>query len=127
MEGDTEFMSPSMAYWRSLDALVSTNGFTVERAKDTPHPRYPDYIYPFDYGFIPGTKSSDGAEIDAWKGSLDNNIVTGIATTFDPIKKDMEVKVLVACSEEDKQKILAAHNRGDMKAIIIDRQGESRT
>lgn len=108
-------------YWSNLDRLVDVNGFTVDRPKDSAHPRFPDYIYPLDYGFIPNTKSADGDELDAWHGSLDSDKVTGIAVTLDPIKGDSEVKVLIGCTPEDKQKILAAHNRGDMSAIIVDR------
>jgi len=109
-------------YWSELDALVKNKGFTIERAKDTAHPKYPDYIYPLDYGFIPNTVSSDGAEIDAWRGTLTNQSVTGIAATYDGIKSDMEVKGLIGCSGNDKKKIQAVHNQGSMSAVIIDRK-----
>lgn len=108
-------------YWSSLDQLVDKNGFKIDRPKDSAHPRYPDYIYPLDYGFIPNTKSADGDELDAWRGSLKESNVTGIAVTLDPIKGDSEVKVLIGCDDGDKIKILAAHNRGDMTATIVER------
>jgi inorganic pyrophosphatase len=110
-----------MDYWQNLDKLVSTNGFKIERPKDSAHPRYPDYIYPLDYGFILNTKSADGDELDAWHGSLESDEVTGIAVTLDPIKGDSEVKVLIGCNDEDKKRILAAHSRGDMTATILNR------
>ncbi len=112
---------PSKTYWSELDKLVASNGFVIERPKGSAHPKYPDYIYPLDYGFIADTTSSDGAEIDAWKGTLTANNVTGVAATFDSVKQDMEVKILIDCSSEDKQAIIAAHSRGSMSAIIIDR------
>lgn len=114
-------MATTMTYWTELEELVKKHGFTIDRPKDSAHPRYPDYIYPLDYGFIPNTKSADGDELDAWHGSLESNEVTGIAVTLDPVKGDSEVKVLIGCNDDDKKQILAAHNRGDMTAIIVDR------
>lgn len=108
-------------YWTDLDTLVAINGFTIERPKGSAHPKYPDYIYPLDYGYIPNTKSGDGAEIDAWQGSQGAR-VTGIVATYDAKKKDMEVKVLIGCSTDEKQLILDRQNQGAMSAIIIHRE-----
>jgi len=107
-------------YWYELDNLVASNGFTVERAKGTVHPIYTEYTYPLDYGYIPETTSSDGAEIDAWQGSGSKK-VTGIVATYDGRKRDMEIKVLIGCSKQEKELVLAAHRRGSMKAILIHR------
>lgn len=38
----------------------------IDRALGTAHPKYPDMIYPLNYGFIPDTKSGDGEELDAY-------------------------------------------------------------
>jgi len=110
-------------FWTALDNLVEENGFEMERPKDSRHPRYPDYIYPLDYGFIPNTSSSDGDDIDAWQGSLKGQTVTAVVATFDPVKKDMEIKILLGCTKDDMDKIVAAHSRGDMTAQLIERVG----
>lgn len=108
-------------YWSRLDELVKQKGFKNERPKGSAHPRYPNMIYPLDYGYIPETDSSDGAEIDAWRGSLEDELVTGAVATYDGLKKDMEMKVLIGCSKEDIEKILAHHDQGDMVALYVDR------
>jgi inorganic pyrophosphatase len=108
-------------FWTLLEKLVQANGVTIDRAKGSPHPRYPDYIYPLDYGFINGTKSSDGAEIDVWVGSSTGRRVTGVLTTLDPLKKDVEIKVLVDCTPDEMQLALAASNRGAMGAVLLAR------
>ena len=115
-------MSGDDQYWRALDTLVARNGFQNERPKGSAHPRYPDMIYPLDYGFIPNTKSSDGAEIDAWRGSLGSLKVTAVVTTYDGLKSDMETKVLIGCNGEDIEKILKHHNQGDMVALAVERE-----
>jgi len=37
----------------------------IDRAAGSPHPRH-GYIYPVNYGFVPGTLSGDGEEVDAY-------------------------------------------------------------
>jgi inorganic pyrophosphatase len=108
-------------FWKLLENLVETNGITVDRAKGSTHPRYPEYIYPLDYGFINKTKSSDGAEMDAWIGSNTSALVTGVLTTLDPVKGDVEIKVLIDCTSKEMQLALAASNRGDMGAVLLSR------
>ena len=111
----------SLAFWQNLEALIKKHGLTVERPKGSAHPRYPDYIYPVDYGYINGTHSSDGAEIDAWIGSGDRAKITGLLTTVDPIKGDAEIKVLVGCDESEREAALNSSKRGSMSAMLIPR------
>ena len=106
-------------FYSSLDDLVATNGYSVDRPKGSAHPRYPEYIYPVNYGYINTTKSTDGAEIDAWIGTSGSS-VTGIIA-LDPVKGDSEMKVCIGCTQSEKSLALEANNRGTMTAILIDR------
>lgn len=108
-------------FWKLLENLVKTNGVTVDRVKGSTHPRYPEYVYPLDYGFINNTKSSDDAEIDVWIGSNASGQVTGVLNTSDPLKGDVEIKVLIDCTPEEMQLALAANNRGNMGAVLLSR------
>lgn len=38
----------------------------IDRPLGSVHPKYPDFIYPVNYGFVPDTKAPDGEEIDAY-------------------------------------------------------------
>jgi inorganic pyrophosphatase len=38
----------------------------IDRALGTAHPKYPNMIYPVNYGFVPNTQSGDGEELDAY-------------------------------------------------------------
>ena len=38
----------------------------IDRKKGSSHPKYPEMIYPINYGFVPGTISGDGEEIDTY-------------------------------------------------------------
>lgn len=106
-------------FWKMLDEVVSTHSIEIDRAKGTSHPKYSDYIYPVDYGFLRGTSSSDGAGIDIWVGSSENKVVNGIISSVDIIKGDSEIKILYSCTREEIEIIYKDHNRSSgMKGII---------
>lgn len=80
--------------WSVFDRLIKQNGFTIDRPKNTRHPRYKQRIYPFDYGYINNTIGSDGSEIDTFIGEKSLGLV-GVVFTEDSIKKDKEIKLLL--------------------------------
>ena len=53
-------MKPDLTAWLGRRVRM-----VVDRALGTAHPRYPDLIYPVNYGEIPVTLSGDGQPIDA--------------------------------------------------------------
>jgi inorganic pyrophosphatase len=110
MELDTSF-------WREMGNLVAVNKIVLDRPKGTPHPRYPEFIYPLDYGYLENTTASDGCGIDVWIGSLNIKTLTGILCTFDKIKRDMEIKLLIGCTMQDIQTIQEFH--GEMSDLYI--------
>ena len=111
----------SSEFWRRLDELVQACALRIDRPKGTPHPRYPDFRYPFDYGYLEGTTAGDGAGIDVWRGSLPETQVTAIICAVDLEKRDSEIKLLLGCTSQEAQSILAVHNEGAQSAILIER------
>ncbi len=109
-------------FWNSLQKLVDKSDIHIDRPKGSAHPRYPEYIYPYDYGELVGTKSQDGAGIDCWVGSMSDKIVTGIIVIIDPLKKDSEIKVLIDCTDKEMQEILPYQNRGSMSGVLHKRK-----
>ncbi len=87
------------SFWNELDNLLNTFEIVVERKKNSAHPRFPDFIYPVDYGFVRGTKAGDGVDIDIWIGTAPEKEINGILCTFDPLKKDAEIKIVYACTD----------------------------
>lgn len=109
-------MSPDTSFWKAMMELIMTNSIVVDRPKGSSHPRYGEVVYPLDYGYLENTTSSDGAGIDVWIGSLTSVLnnesaktLTGILCTFDTLKRDAEIKLLIGCTEEDIQIIQEFH------------------
>ena len=108
-------------FWEILDDLVNDSEIVIDRPKGTAHPRYPNFIYKVDYGYIKNTSSMDGAGIDVWVGSGKKQI-DAIMCIVDFMKRDSEIKVLIECTEEEKQLIYQTHNETQyMKGIMIRR------
>lgn len=108
-------------FWDALDKLVSDSEIIIDRPKGTAHPRYPDFVYSVDYGYLKNTSSMDGGGIDVWVGSGEKRI-DAIMCIVDLIKKDSEIKILIGCTEEEKATVYKAHNEMPfMKGVLIRR------
>lgn len=108
-------------FWKALDELVSNSEIVIDRPRGSAHPRFPNFIYKVDYGYLKDTASMDGAGIDVWVGSGDKKI-DAIMCIVDLMKRDSEIKILVGCTEEEKLEVYKTHNETHyMKGILIRR------
>ncbi len=109
-------------FWKALDELVSNSEIVIDRPRGSAHPRFPNFIYKVDYGYLKDTASMDGGGIDVWVGSGDKKI-DAIMCIVDLMKRDSEIKILVGCTEEEKLEVYKTHNETQyMKGILIRRQ-----
>ena len=125
-------MTPDTSFWQSIAELLITNSFIIDRPKGSLHPRYREVVYPLEYGYLENTTASDGDGIDVWFGSLNsvtNNekakTLTGILCTFDTLKRDAEIKLLIGCNKEDIQVIRDFHK--EMHTLYIPNPMAART
>ena len=109
-------MNPDTSFWMAMTDLLAAKDIVLDRPKGSTHPRFGEAVYPLDYGYLKDTTSSDGNGIDVWLGSLNSVIdrqviktLTGILCTFDRLKCDAEIKLLIGCTEEDIQIIRDFH------------------
>ncbi|MBQ4094093.1 MAG: inorganic pyrophosphatase [Oscillospiraceae bacterium] len=104
-------MEQNKRFWQMLDELVRAHPITLDRPKGSYHPTRGEVYYEHDYGYLEGTASPDGEEIDVWLGESRELRVTGVLMTVDIWKHDCELKLLVGCSREEMQSILAFYGR----------------
>ena len=109
-------------FWETLDRFVTSSEVVVERPAGSGDPRFTGFVYPFDYGYLEGTGAVDGEGVDVWLGSLAETEVTGVVCTVDLLKRDAELKVLLGCTPDDAQRVLAVHNQGLQSAVLFMRQ-----
>lgn len=110
------------AYFSALDQLVRKAPLRIDRPRGSAHPRFPEVVYPVDYGYLEDTAGGDGEGVDVFRGSADGAGVVGVALTADLTKRDVEVKVLLACSEDEIDLIEHfLHERLRLNAAVVRR------
>jgi inorganic pyrophosphatase len=107
------------SFWQHARELVAAHAVVIDRPAGSTHPRFPDFIYPLDYGYLEGTSGGDGQGIDVWLGSGDRSELTGVLCSIDLQKRDAEVKLLLGCTAEERELVLRAHNRGTQAALLV--------
>lgn len=56
-----------------MDLLFDNSEIVIDRPKGTTHPKYSDFIYKVDYGYLKKLHQwMDGAGMDVWGGSGKN-------------------------------------------------------
>lgn len=119
-------MAHASRFWSHLDALLAASEVVIDRPAGSVHPRFPDFVYPHDYGYLAGTDGGDGHGIDVWVGSRADRTVVGVLATVDLEKRDAEVKLLLGCTPEEAEALLAAHDEGRQGATLVLRPDAAR-
>ena len=115
-------MMPHKTFWDFIDQLVASSHVVIDRPKGTSHPCYPSMIYPVDYGYLEETSSMDGHGIDVWAGTNSEPEIDAILCVIDLLKRDSEIKILLGCSEDEKQTIISFTNSHMMRGLLIRRE-----
>lgn len=111
-------------FWDHLDQLVESSEVVIDRPRDSQHPDIDDIIYPLDYGYLAGTTSSDGAGIDVWLGESGDRRPNAVVCSVDLVKRDLEMKILLGCSEGEMRIIVSFINERDQMHCLLVRREE---
>ena len=105
-------------FWQKIDSLVLSTNIVISQPKDSHHPEYLNMVYPVDYGYLTDTDA-----IKVFKGSVKSTKVESIMIVGDILKRDLEVKLLMGCNEDEEKKILHFINQTDYQKGILVRRG----
>jgi inorganic pyrophosphatase len=104
-------------FWQTMMELADSSSIILDRPRGSAHPRFADMIYPLDYGYLENRSASDGRGIDVWLGSRNEKTLTGILCTFDRLKRDAEIKLLIGCTLANVETIQGFNS--DMATLFI--------
>lgn len=111
-------------FWQKIDTLYLSSKLEKIREKGEKHPEYGNLVYPVEYGRLKDTHTPDNEGIMVFKGSEKSNSVVAIIIAADILKKDLEAKLLVGCSQEEEDHILRFLNQTDYQKTILVRRGQ---
>jgi inorganic pyrophosphatase len=106
--------------WEAWEGVIAARGVEIDRPRAKPHPRFPEVVYPLDYGYVPGTLSSDGEAIDVFVGTaprLAGCDLVGAILTRDHRQGKREWKLLWRCTPPE---IYCAHGFLSFDRRLID-------
>ncbi len=109
-------------FWKKTTEWVKRHSIRIDRPKGSPHPVWPDWIYPLDYGYLEDTQAVDGAGMDVWLGSQATRRLTGILCTLDILKNELEVKLLLGCTSQEVE-LIRAFQAQNMPTLYIPNTG----
>ena len=47
-------------FWQGIEQLIASTKIFIDRPRDSVHPRFEDFVFSVDYGYLKGTASMDG-------------------------------------------------------------------
>ena len=98
-------------FLQALDQLLARSALVIDRPKGSSHPRFPEMVYPLDYGYLENTASMDGEGVDVWVGTAQPPALDGLLWVVDLPKGDMEVKLLYGCTPQERELAFQFQNR----------------
>lgn len=111
-------------FWQKVDTLYLSSGFRQTRKKGDVHPVFKNLIYPTDYGHVIDTKSISGEGVSVYAGSKSRSTITALVVAADILAKELDVKVLVGCTDEEVDEILRFLNQTDYQKTVLIRRGK---
>lgn len=81
--------------------LGQTVTVTIDRPLGSTHPKYPDMVYPINYGYVPGIFAGDGAEQDVYVLGVDVPLTTFTGVVIAVIRRENDVEDKWVAAPED--------------------------
>ncbi len=109
---------PDQSFWDVVEELVRTGDISIDRPRGSSHPRFPEFVYPIDYGYVAGTVGGDREEVDVWVGSGPGGVV-GLFCTVDPFRRDAEVKILLGVTDDEVDQLVSFYAAQPQAALLV--------
>ena len=110
-------------FWQKVDTLFLSSSVKLTRKKGDVHPVYKNLVYPTDYGHVTDTKSVTDEGVSVYAGSGNRNKITALVIAADTLAKELDVKMLIGCTEAEVDDVLRFLNQTDLQKTVLIRRG----
>lgn len=111
-------------FWQKVDTLYFSSKMVIAYEKGHSHKDFKNLVYPVQYGYLSDLVDDKDLGIAVFRGSLESNRVESLILAADILKKDLEPKLLIGCTEEEEMDILHFLNQTDLQKTILVRRGQ---
>ena len=109
-------------FWQKVDSLFLSGTKTLMKKKGEHHDTYNNLVYPVDYSRIVDMKSPSAHGVAVYMGSGNRNSVTGLIVAADILEKELDVKLLAGCTDEEIEDVLRYLNQTEFQKTIVIRR-----
>ena len=110
-------------FWQKVDALFYASTVKPVKKKGETNDNFADLVHPLDYGKIEDLASVNGKGVGVYCGSGNVNQITALVVAADILAKELDVKILAGCNEEEVDAVLHYLNQTDFQKTILIRRG----
>lgn len=110
-------------FWMKADTLFLSGKLNLTKKKGDVHDTFKNLIYPTDYGHLTDTISGSEEGISVYAGSGDRNQISGLIIAADILMKELDVKMLIGCTDEEIHTVLRFLNQTEFQKTVLIRRG----
>ena len=105
------------------ETLFLSGKLNLTKKKGDVHDTFKNLVYPTDYGHLTDTMSNTNEGISVYAGTGDRNQITGLVIAADILMKELDVKMLIGCNEEETTAVLRFLNQTEFQKTVLIRRG----
>ena len=109
-------------FWQKVDTLFHSSSVKITKKKGDHHDEFHNLVYPMKY--LTDTKGSNGNGISVYVGSGSSK-VSALVVACDILMKELDVKMLIGCSEEEIEEVLRFLNQTEFQKTVLIKRGSS--
>lgn len=106
-----------------VETLLLSSRLNLTKKRGEMHSKFKNLIYPTDYGHLSDTRSSSEEGVSVYAGSGDRNHITALVIAADILTKELDVKMLIGCTDEETDMVLRFLNQTDYQKTVLIRKG----
>ncbi len=110
-------------FWQKVDSLYLSGTRKIIKKKGEVHDTFKNLVYPLDYARIEDMKSVSGHGVAVYLGSENRNKVSALVVAADILEKELDVKVLAGCTEEEIEEVLRHLNQTEFQKTVLIKRG----
>ena len=108
-----------LEFWECLQRLLASSRIVLDSPAGSPHPDFPELVYPIDFGYLDSTVAFDGGSIKVWVGSQSAFGLDALAVTANLEKREVEVALLSGCTQQEKQLVQDFLNATETHVCLV--------